>query len=65
MQKSVCPSQTAVLYARVSSKDQEREGFSIPAQQRQGNETGNWRGAGLCVLPCVIPTMPASGFSGW
>ena len=24
----------AVLYARVSSKDQEREGFSIPAQQR-------------------------------
>jgi site-specific DNA recombinase len=26
--------QTAVLYARVSSKDQEREGFSIPAQQK-------------------------------
>src|SRR6185436_5383659 len=25
---------TAVLYARVSSKDQEREGFSIPAQQK-------------------------------
>lgn len=25
---------TAVAYARVSSKDQEREGFSIPAQQR-------------------------------
>src|ERR1041385_3827234 len=24
----------AVLYARVSSKDQEREGFSIPAQQK-------------------------------
>ena len=24
---------TAVLYARVSSKDQEKEGFSIPAQQ--------------------------------
>src|SRR5438067_2370438 len=24
---------SAVLYARVSSKDQEREGFSIPAQQ--------------------------------
>jgi DNA invertase Pin-like site-specific DNA recombinase len=23
---------TAVIYARVSSKDQEREGFSIPAQ---------------------------------
>ncbi|MDP2305524.1 MAG: recombinase family protein [Pseudomonadota bacterium] len=25
---------TAVLYARVSSRDQEREGFSIPAQQK-------------------------------
>src|SRR3954454_4087111 len=25
---------TAVLYARVSSKDQEKEGFSIPAQQK-------------------------------
>jgi site-specific DNA recombinase len=25
---------TAVLYSRVSSKDQEREGFSIPAQQK-------------------------------
>ena len=24
----------AVLYARVSTKDQEREGFSIPAQQK-------------------------------
>jgi site-specific DNA recombinase len=30
----VSPPATAVLYARVSSKDQEREGFSIPAQQK-------------------------------
>src|ERR1017187_2142137 len=28
------PQGQAVLYARVSSKDQEKEGFSIPAQQR-------------------------------
>jgi site-specific DNA recombinase len=28
------PRSAAVLYARVSSKDQEREGFSIPAQQK-------------------------------
>jgi site-specific DNA recombinase len=28
------PQHRAVIYARVSSKDQEREGFSIPAQQR-------------------------------
>lgn len=30
---------TAVLYARVSSKDQEREGFSIPAQQNSCGST--------------------------
>jgi site-specific DNA recombinase len=28
----VTPPPTAVLYARVSSKEQEKEGFSIPAQ---------------------------------
>jgi len=28
------PRSTAVLYAQVSSKDQQQEGFSIPAQQR-------------------------------
>jgi site-specific DNA recombinase len=31
---------SAVLYARVSSKDQEREGFSIPAQQKLLQEYG-------------------------
>jgi DNA invertase Pin-like site-specific DNA recombinase len=31
---STSPRKTAVLYARVSSKDQEREGYSIPAQQK-------------------------------
>jgi site-specific DNA recombinase len=30
--KARASTKTAVLYARVSSKDQEREGFSIPAQ---------------------------------
>ena len=30
---SVGQSREAVIYARVSSKDQEREGFSIPAQR--------------------------------
>ena len=34
MTKSPGSSHRAVLYARVSSKDQEREGFSIPAQQK-------------------------------
>lgn len=32
--KTAPPSAQCVLYARVSSKDQEHEGFSIPAQQR-------------------------------
>lgn len=32
MIKSHNPTQTAVIYARVSSKEQEKEGFSIPAQ---------------------------------
>lgn len=31
---AVKPMQQAVLYARVSSRDQEKEGFSIPAQQK-------------------------------
>src|SRR5438067_13357195 len=31
----------AVAYARVSSKDQEREGFSIPAQQKLLREYAN------------------------
>jgi DNA invertase Pin-like site-specific DNA recombinase len=44
MKTAVRTAQTAVLYARVSSKDQEREGFSIPAQQKllrgYANENG-------------------------
>jgi site-specific DNA recombinase len=35
--------QRAVLYARVSSKDQEKEGFSIPAQQRLLREYASTR----------------------
>ncbi len=30
--------QAAVIYARVSSKDQEREGFSIPSQLKQARQ---------------------------
>src|SRR5208283_4560400 len=30
--ESVCAARHAVIYARVSSKDQEKEGYSIPAQ---------------------------------
>jgi site-specific DNA recombinase len=38
------PQTEAVSYARVSSKDQEREGFSIPAQRRLLNEYAIDRG---------------------
>ena len=48
MHKAVRLSQTAVLYARVSSKDQEREGFSIPAQQKLLREYA--RAEGLTIL---------------
>jgi site-specific DNA recombinase len=36
--------QTAVLYARVSSREQEREGYSIPAQRKLLNEYARVRG---------------------
>lgn len=32
--KAAARANRAVLYARVSSKDQEKEGYSIPAQER-------------------------------
>ena len=32
--RGIAPSRQAILYARVSSKEQEKEGFSIPAQQK-------------------------------
>jgi site-specific DNA recombinase len=39
------PQSQAVLYARVSSKEQEKEGFSIPAQQRLLREYALERGS--------------------
>jgi|SRR5579872_6172160 len=36
--------QTAVIYARVSSREQEREGYSIPAQRKLLNEYAPVRG---------------------
>jgi len=35
---------TAVIYARVSSREQEREGYSIPAQRKLLNEYARVRG---------------------
>src|SRR5246500_1925882 len=36
--------QSAVIYARVSSREQEREGYSIPAQRKMLNEYARVRG---------------------
>jgi len=36
-------SKKAVLYARVSSKDQEKEGFSIPAQTKLLNDYAKYK----------------------
>src|SRR5438552_3289018 len=38
------PMQSAVIYARVSSREQEREGYSIPAQRKLLNEYARLRG---------------------
>ena len=38
MADTFAPTQKAVLYARVSSKEQEKEGFSIPAQTKLLNK---------------------------
>lgn len=37
-------SEEAVTYARVSSKDQEREGSSIPAQRETPRDIHCWQG---------------------
>jgi site-specific DNA recombinase len=47
MKTTVQKAHTAVMYARVSSKDQEREGFSIPAQQKLLREYAIERGLSI------------------
>jgi len=39
----------AVSYARVSSKDQEREGFSVPAQQALERQYAQQKGISIDV----------------
>ena len=43
---------TAVIYARVSSKDQEREGFSIPAQLKFNREYATKNGFQILERIC-------------
>ena len=51
----------AVLYARVSSKDQEREGFSIPAQQALLRAYGNEHGLAIVEEFTDVETAKRAG----
>ncbi len=51
----------AVLYARVSSRDQEREGFSIPAQQKAIHEYASSKGFHILEEFIDIETAKKSG----
>jgi site-specific DNA recombinase len=55
----------AVLYARVSSKDQEREGFSIPAQQKLLREYARTHRLTIAREFIDVETAKATGRSGF
>jgi DNA invertase Pin-like site-specific DNA recombinase len=59
------PAQFAVLYARVSSKDQEKEGFSIPAQLELLRKYAAARGFTIAREFVDIETAKAAGRSGF
>ena len=56
---------TVVLYTRVSSKDQEREGFSIPAQQKLLREYANARGLTILREFVDVETAKQPGRGGF
>src|SRR5215212_1043351 len=55
----------AVSYARVSSKDQEREGFSIPAQRKLLNEYATERGVRIVREFKEVETAKVAGRSAF
>jgi DNA invertase Pin-like site-specific DNA recombinase len=55
----------AVSYARVSSKDQEREGFSIPAQRKLLNEYATERGLRIVREFKEVETAKVAGRSAF
>src|SRR4051812_7407776 len=57
--------QQAVVYARVSSKEQEREGFSIPAQLRLLHDYADSQGIVLVKEFIDVETAKQSGRSGF
>ena len=55
----------AVIYARVSSKEQEREGFSIPAQLRLLRDYAQDRGIAIAEEFVDVETAKQSGRAGF
>lgn len=58
-------SREAVLYARVSSKDQEREGFSIPAQLKLLRHYAEGQGLAIVQEFVDVETAKAAGRTGF
>ncbi len=56
---------TAVIYARVSSKEQEREGFSIPAQQKLLQDYATLNGLNIASEFVDIETAKQAGRTGF
>jgi site-specific DNA recombinase len=61
----VAPSIKVVMYARVSSKDQEREGFSIPAQQKLLREYAEQNGLTIAREFLDVETAKQTGRPGF
>src|SRR5690349_1435455 len=55
----------AVLYARVSSKEQEKDGFSIPAQQKLLRQYAADHGIGVSSEFTDVETAKRSGRTGF
>ena len=56
---------TAVIYARVSSKEQEKEGFSIPAQLKLLTSYATGQGFTLVEKYVDVETAKQTGRSGF
>src|ERR1700722_9088365 len=65
LSKLVTSSLHAVLYARVSSKDQEREGFSIPAQQKALRHYAREQGLPIAREFVDVETAKQTGRTGF
>src|SRR5215203_1491846 len=63
--RNVAQSKSAVLYARVSSKDQEREGFSIPPQKKLLREYAREQGLTILQEFVDIETAKQAGRGGF